>query len=74
MKVQVFARKSSRTTFFVDGEFGIEKAIVDFLNSNQGLIWEDDPEGIKIQYIYQNRIWSPRRRLKEGGTLRRMGN
>jgi hypothetical protein len=63
MKIQVFARKSSRTTFFVDGEFGIERAVVEMLNSDIELLWEDDPEGIKIQYIYENRVWSPKRRL-----------
>ncbi len=40
-----------------------EEAIAERLRSDQDLVWEDDPEGVKAVCVSGNSVWRPRRRF-----------
>jgi hypothetical protein len=40
-----------------------EEAIADRLRSDQDLVWEDDPQGVKVVCVAGNNVWRPRRRF-----------
>ena len=43
-----------------------EAAIADKLRLNEGIIWIDDPKGVKIVIIDGHDVWRPRERFKLG--------
>jgi hypothetical protein len=63
-EVEVWAHKSSSTKFTVPNGTRpeIENAIAERLRSE--ILWEDDPVGINVQVILNNKPLSIRRRFK----------
>jgi hypothetical protein len=45
-----------------------EEAIADRLRSDQELVWEDDPKGVRAVCVSGNNVWRPRRRFLLGET------
>jgi hypothetical protein len=67
----IIASKTVTVRFSVaDGDrSAIEAEIEIWLRLAQEIVWEDDPEGIKVVCVSRNSVWRPRRKFRINNQL-----